>query len=107
MSAVIYRVSCNICQFENEYNGETGRPCHKRFSEHLRSARNPQSYCDNALGKHYQRYHSNQAPVLEFYIIDKQTDVVRRKISEAYNIFKNKPALNDRDELLQTRKFLV
>ena len=59
------------------------------------------------MGKHYQQHHSDVEPVLEFHILDRQSDVVRRKISEALNIFKNKPTMNDRVELLETRKFLV
>ena len=107
MSSVIYRVVCILCRFKEDYNGETYRPCHFRFLEHMRAAKNPQSYCDNAIGKHYQEHHSNDEAVLEFHILDRQSDVVRRKISEALNIFKNKPRINDRVELLETRKFLV
>ena len=107
MSSVVYRVICILCCFKEDYNGETGRPVHDRFSEHVRAAKNPQSYCDNAIGKHYQRCHNNIEPVLEFHILDRQSDIVRRKISEALTIFKNKPSLNDKNELLETRKFLI
>ncbi len=59
------------------------------------------------MGKHYQQHHSDDEPVLEFHILDRQSDVLRRKISEALKIFKNTPTVNDRAELLETRKFLV
>ena len=107
MSAVVYRVICVLCMFKEDYNGETDRPNHYRFLEHSRSAKSPQNYPDNAMGKHYWECHRGVEPVLEFHILDIQPDVVRRRISEALNIFKNKPTLNDRVEMLETRKFLI
>ena len=69
--------------------------------------RNPQSYCDNGIGKHYLHCHSGTEPNLKFQILDRQSDVVRRKISEAIHIFNNKPTMNDRVELLESRKFMI
>ena len=107
MNAVVYRVICVLCLFKEDYNGETDRPNHYRFLEHLRAGKNPLNHLDNAIGKHYAQCHRGIDPVLEFHILDRQSDTVRRKISEALNIFKNKPTLNDRVEMLETRKILV
>jgi len=107
MRALIYRIHCLICTFKQDYDGETDRPCHYRFNEHRRAARNPLSYSDNALGKHYLYCHNNTEPKIEFQILDRQTDVVRRKISEALHIFNNKPTMNDRIEMSESRKFMI
>ena len=105
--AVVYRVICVLCMFKGDYNGETYRASHYRFLEHSRSAKNPQNYPDNTMGKHYWECHGGMEPVLEFHILDRQPDVVTRRISEALNIFKNKPTLNDCVEMLETRKFSI
>ena len=54
---LIYRVDCKLCQ--DFYEGETYRPCHDRFSEHIRAANNPRSYPNNSIGKHYAECHLN------------------------------------------------
>ena len=52
---VVYQVTCLLCKdknnYENIYIGETDRPCHDRFSEHLRAAKSPSSYPENAKRK--------------------------------------------------------
>ena len=91
---VVYRVDCLLCQNgKSFYNGETDRPCHERFAEHTRAANNPDSYSDNAIAKHFQREHREHVAetrdkkkrktgrVLNFTIIDRQSETVRRKIS--------------------------
>ena len=75
--------------------------------EHLRAAKNPTSYAENAVGKHYSTAHSGQEPNLEFHIIDRQKDSVKRKISEAFHIIRDKPVMNDRTELRDLIKFTV
>ena len=117
---VVYRVDCLLCQNgKSFYNGETDRPCHERFAEHTRAANNPDSYSDNAIAKHFQREHREHVAetrdkkkrktgrVLNFTIIDRQSETVRRKISEAISICKDKPTLNERDELTDVLKFVL
>ena len=75
--------------------------------EHLRAAKNPASYIDNAVGKHYQSLHPYLEPKLEFKIVDRQKNNVKRKISEAFHIIRDKPKMNDRVELKDLIKFIV
>ena len=44
---------------------------------------------------------------LTFTFIDKQSNSVRRKISEALKIHKDKPSFNNKEELVDTLKFIV
>ena len=105
---VVYRVNCEICTESLQfYDGETDRPCHHRFMEHLRAAANPRSYQHNALAKHYALHHQGTTPKLTFTILDQQQNNVRRKISEAIKIHQDSPPLNNRDELVHTMKFVV
>ena len=102
---LVYRVDCSLCQ--NFYEGETYRPCHDRFSEHIRAASNPSSYPNNAIGKHVVEHHVNCVPKLTFTILDKQSSTARRKISEAILISKHEPTINVKEELLDTMKFML
>ena len=105
---VVYRVDCKLCpDLQQYYEGETYRPCHDRFSEHLRAASNPASYMNNAVGKHYSETHANCQPKLVFTILDKQTSTARRKISEAILICKDEPSMNLREELVETMQFML
>ncbi|KAL5268773.1 hypothetical protein ACHWQZ_G002580 [Mnemiopsis leidyi] len=105
---VVYRVTCNLCSESVQfYDGETDRPCHHRFMEHLRAANNPPSYRNNALAKHYALHHVGQTAALSFKILDQQQNNVRRKISEAVKIRQDAPPLNNRDELVHTMKFVI
>ena len=108
MSCLVYRITCKLCSTVMEYNGETYRPCHDRFLEHRRAANNPEGEnLKNGVGKHYNQFHKGCKASLEFYILDRQSVTVRRKISEAFQIYKNEPAMNDRMEMADTRKLLV
>ena len=105
---VVYRVDCKLCpSLQQFYEGETYRPCHDRFSEHIRASNNPASYTTNALGKHYADNHPNCTSKLTFTILDKQTSTARRKISEAILICKHEPSINNREELVETMKFML
>jgi hypothetical protein len=75
--------------------------------EHQRAAANPSSYQHNALAKHFSLHHQGTVPKLTFPILDKQQNNVRRKISEAIKIHQDSPSLNNRDELVETMKFVV
>ena len=105
----MYRVDCLLCVVSEEfYEGESYRPCHDRFSEHVRAAKNPSKYQDNAIGKHYATYHLNCTPKLKFTILDRQSNSVRRKISDqALRINKDKPSINEKEKLVDTLKFIV
>ena len=106
---MVYRVDCQLCPAPHQfYEGETYRPCHDRFAEHIRAANNPASYQNNAVGKHYLMLHVNcEYPKLIFTIIDRQSSTARRKISEAILICKDAPSINIREELVETMKFMV
>lgn len=75
--------------------------------EHSRAANRPDSYKDNAVGKHYKQYHLNCKPSLTFEIVDRQRDTVRRKISEAGRIVNENPDMNDKTELPYLSRFLI
>ena len=102
---LIYRVDCKLCQ--DFYEGETYRPCHDRFSEHIRAANNPRSYPNNSIGKHYAECHVNCVSNVSFTILDRQSSTARRKISEAIMISRHEPKLNAREELVETMKFML
>ena len=48
---VVYEIIRNLCG--GKYQGETGRPLNSRIMEHIRAAKNPQTYPNNTLGQHY------------------------------------------------------
>lgn len=112
---VIYEVKCDHpdCQQSGIglYNGETYRPIGDRFTEHYRSANNPtaKSYKDMPLAKHYATAHhqDGETPKLGLKILQYASTTVDRKIKEARSILKNKPDLNNRDEHIELRKYLV
>lgn len=111
MKGIVYLVICGHCdrgEVTRSYIGETGRPAHERFMEHIRAAKNPSSYKENAVGKHFMFFHKNEKnPELEFSVVEKQSVAVKRKISEAMEIRRNKPEINDKDELSDVLKFIV
>ena len=102
---LIYRVDCKLCQ--EFYEDETYRPCHDRFSEHIRAANNPRSYPNNSIGKYFAEYHVKCVSNLPSTILDRQSSTARRKISVAIMISRHKPKLNARQELVETMKFML
>ncbi len=111
---LVYGIKCGFssCQEANIgfYNGETYRPVGDRFTEHYRAANNPtaKSYQDKPLAVHYNTHHANcKGPKLELQILERATNTTDRKIKEARMILKNKPDLNNRDEQIDLRKYLV
>ena len=106
---VVYRVDCQLCPTSQQfYEGETYRPCHDRFAEHIRAANNPASYPNNAVSKHYSDCHVNcVSSKLSFTILYRQSSTARRKISEAIMISKHEPNINVREELVETMKFML
>ena len=108
LMGIVYRVTCLWCLLF--YVGETERPGHDRFSEHLRYAASPNntSYKDEAFAIHYRLHHPNIKPKLQFQLIEKGLpNTVRRKIAEAYYIVNLKPAINNRNECDSIARFLV
>ena len=76
--------------------------------EHTRAGNNPNSHQNNAIAKHYQDSHIGEKKCkITFTILDRQPDSVRRKISEAIRIQKDKPRFNNKDELKDVTKFVV
>ena len=89
-----------------KYQGETDRPLNNRTVEHIRAAKNPQSYPNNALGHHYNTAHPNCQVNVSVLILDIQRNTLKRKLSEALYIHRNKPSLNDKSELESIVKYL-
>ena len=88
------------------YHGEADRPLHYRISEHLRAANNPLSYPNNALAQHYATNHHNAKAKFEVNVIDQKQNTIKRKLSEALCIHRNKPELNDKSELEHIVKYM-
>ena len=103
-SGVVYEIVCNLCG--GKYQGETDRPLNNRIVEHIRAAKNPQSYPNNALGHHYNTAHPNCQVDISVVILDIQHNTLKRKLSEALYIHRNMPSLNDKSELESIVKYL-
>ena len=101
---VVYEIVCNLCG--EKYQGETDRPLNNRIVEHIRAAKNPQSYPNNDLGHHYHSVHPNCQVDISVVILDIQRNTLKRKLSEALYIHRNKPSLNDKSELESLVKYL-
>ena len=112
---VVYSLKCNMMECREldlgRYNGETYRPVGDRFTEHYRTAKNPtaESYKEKPFAKHYNVHHPQHTgePELKLEIVARASNTMDRKIKEARAILANKPDLNDRDEQVELRKFLV
>ena len=105
---VVYQITCKLC--DQKYVGETSRPLHDRYYEHYRSAANPTaaSYKDKPLGKHHRELHADiSKPNLELKILDFGKNLTNLKIKEAKQISIIKPELNEKTELVETKRFLV
>ena len=60
-----------------------------------------------SIPQHYRDHHPNLPPKLRFKIIETEPNVVRRKILEAYYISLIEPKLNNKDECLDLKIFLI
>ena len=92
------------------YVGESGRSALDRLIEHLRYAKHPNCnnrYSEEAFAVHYKEQHPNTAPQLQFKILTTESNTIRRKILEAFFINIIQPELNNKDECLIIRRFLV
>ena len=101
---VVYEVTCNLCG--GKYQGETDRPLNHRIKEHLRACRNPQTYPNNALGHHFLTVHPNCQVDISVFILDIQRNTLKRKLSEALFIHRDRPLLNENSELESIVKYL-
>ena len=79
----------------------------KRVSEHLRAANNPTAHPNNSLGAHYAEHHRGIKANVSVEIIVIKTNVVDRKLCEAINIYKQKPQLNEKNELESVVKYII
>jgi len=72
-----------------------------RIQEHLRSCRNPScpSYVDKPLAKHRVASHASRMPSLKVKILESCRDKSQRKILEAFQIKKQRPPINSREEM--------
>ena len=103
----VYIITCNLC---NEvYIGESSRTLSHRLGEHLRYARNPNStsYRDEALALHYPDQHAGLQPSLSFKLLAVERSTITRKISEALYIQRFNPQLNDKEECVTLKRFLI
>ena len=70
-----------------------------------------QSYKEKPFAKHYSSHHPQHMgePKLKLDILARATctSTTDRKIKEARSILASEPDLNDRDEQIELRKFLV
>ena len=98
---------CGMCNSDADHQGETDRPLHHKLKEHVRAAANPTAYQYNALGQHYAELRTNFNVKLHVYILDVQQKTIRRKLSEALFIHKNKPILMMNMNLESVVKFVV
>jgi hypothetical protein len=83
-TGAIYKISCVTCN--NVYIGETARTLGKRVDEHKKMS-------SSAVNEH-QCNTGHQIDWHNVSILDREADMGRRKIKEAINIRKLKPALN-------------
>ena len=75
--------------------------------EHLRAANNPAVHPSNSLGAHYAEHHRRIKANVLVEIMDIKTNVVDRKLCEAINIYKQKPQLNEKNELETVVNYII
>ena len=82
---------------------------HDRLSEHLRYASNPNKPCykEEASATHYREFHPGTSPSLSFKLLHTKRNTIMRKIFEAYIISNLKPNINDKDECIDIKRFLI
>ena len=84
-----------LATIDSEYTGE-----HRTSVDHIK-------HPINSVGMHYSgKWRNCISPKLQFSFMDRQLNTVRRKISEAIKIVRNKPNSNEREKLASTFKFL-
>ena len=103
----VYKIMYLIC--DQVYCGENSRSLNERLSEYWRFASNPNkpSYKEKALAVHYREMHLNLLPQLKFKLLHSERNTIMRKIYVAYVINYLKPEINDKDECISVKRFLV
>ena len=69
--------------------------------------KNVVSYKEEALATHYREFHPGTSPSLSFKLLHTERNTIMRKIFEAYIISNLKPNINDKDECIDTKRFLI
>ena len=78
-------VTCLFCK--QYFVGSTKRPFHQCAAEHLRAAKNPASYKENALAEHYATSHPTcHEPSLKFALLRREKDLLKLRHTEAIMI---------------------
>ena len=105
--APVYQITCFLCM--QNYVGESGCSAHDRLIEHLRYAKHPNcnSYSEEAFAVHYTQQHPNTAPQLQFKILISENNTICRKILESFFINTLQPEINNKEECLVIKRFLV
>ena len=107
----VYQITCVLCN--QIYSGESSTSLNERLSEHWRFASNPNkpSYKEEALAVYYREHHHNIKLNLKFkllyYTIYSVRNTIMRKIHEAFVINNLKPQINDKEECISVKRFLV
>ena len=103
----VYQITGKICR--EKYCGESSRTLHERLSEHLRHASHPNkaSYKEQALATHYRECHPGMPPSLSFKLLHTEPNTIMRKIHEALIISNIKPSMNDKNECIDIKRFLI
>ena len=83
------------------------RHFHDRAIEHLRAAKNPQSYPHYALATHYRESHLSMTPRLMFDVISTYVSELDCRIAEAMQIQREHPQLNLKSESAFVTQLLV
>ncbi len=106
---VVYKLTCKVEKCNKTYDGETGRPLHKRYNEHYRSANNPtcKSYKKKAVAQHYAECHSGKPPKFDLEVMERAPTTKLRKIKEARIILTENPEINNRSEQSELKQYLV
>ena len=79
----------------------------ERVSEHLHVANNATAHPNNSLGAHYAEHHRGIKANVSVEIMVIKTNVVDRKLCETINIYKQKPQLNEKNELESVVKYII
>jgi hypothetical protein len=96
---IVYKATCNKCKEKGtqiDYIGETSRTMKVRKDEHCRLSKNRTKLTE--IGKHSINEHGDlKKDDWDFKIIDREKNIMKRKIKEAYHIRNEKTKLNVQD----------
>ena len=97
VTGCVYIVTCSFCK--QYYVRRTTRPFQQRPAGHLRAAKNPASYKENALAEHYATSHPTcHEPSLKFALLRREKDPLRLRHTEAIMIDEMQPKLKRKSE---------